>query len=177
MVPAAYVNRASPLSWDFIGFLCKSRNISFYSFLSHSFIHSFANAVSPEGSPGSCGCWTPAQEAGQVVWYSHLFQNFPVYCDPHSQRLWHSHGELLYYIGILSHGTFKHPDFQLSLSCSASLCAKSLQLCLTLYKPMNCSPPGSSDHGILLARILKWISISSSRGSSQLGDKNHISYI
>ena len=25
------------------------------------------------------------QEAGQVVWYSHLFQNFPVCCDPHSQ--------------------------------------------------------------------------------------------
>ena len=32
--PAAYVNRASPLSWGFIGFLCKQRNISFYSFLS-----------------------------------------------------------------------------------------------------------------------------------------------
>ena len=30
------------------------------------------------------------QEAGQVVCYSHLFKNFPVYCDPHSQRLWHS---------------------------------------------------------------------------------------
>ena len=31
-------------------------------------------------------------EAGQVVWYSHLFQNFPQFldCDPHSQRLWHS---------------------------------------------------------------------------------------
>ena len=24
-----------------------------------------------------------------MVWYSHLFQNFPVYCDPHGQRLWH----------------------------------------------------------------------------------------
>ena len=24
-----------------------------------------------------------------MVWYSHLFQNFPVYCDLHSQRLWH----------------------------------------------------------------------------------------
>ena len=30
-----------------------------------------------------------SQEADQVVWYSHLLQNFPVYCDPHSQRLWH----------------------------------------------------------------------------------------
>ena len=39
-VPAAYMNRARPLSWGFTGFLCKPRNISFYSFLSHSFIHS-----------------------------------------------------------------------------------------------------------------------------------------
>ena len=28
-------------------------------------------------------CTQIYQEAGQVVWYSHLFQNFPVYCDPH----------------------------------------------------------------------------------------------
>ncbi|KAB0386992.1 hypothetical protein FD755_001948 [Muntiacus reevesi] len=31
-----------------------------------------------------------SQESGQVIWYSHLFNNFPVCCDPHSQRLWHS---------------------------------------------------------------------------------------
>ncbi|XDA73905.1 hypothetical protein R6Z07F_004125 [Ovis aries] len=56
------------------------------------------------------------------------------------------------------------------------------QLCLTLCDPMNlcdlidfwdpmdCSPPGSSVHGILLARILEWVAISSSRGSSPLRD-------
>ena len=32
-------------------------------------------------------CMQVSQEAGQAVWYSHLFQNFPVYCDPHSRRL------------------------------------------------------------------------------------------
>ena len=32
-------------------------------------------------------CIQVSQEAGQVVWYSHLFQNFPVYYDLHSQRL------------------------------------------------------------------------------------------
>ena len=32
--------------------------------------------------------------------------------------------------------------------------AKLLQSCLTLFDPMNCSPPGSSVHGILQARIL-----------------------
>ena len=31
-----------------------------------------------------------SQEAGQVVWYSHLFKNLPVCCDSHSQSLWHS---------------------------------------------------------------------------------------
>src|SRR5574341_1409700 len=35
-------------------------------------------------------CIQTSQEADQVVWYSHPFKNFPVFCDPHSQRLWHS---------------------------------------------------------------------------------------
>ena len=49
--------------------------------------------------------------------------------------------------------------------------AQSLQLCLTLCDPMDCSPPGSSVHGILQARILEWVAISSSRGSSQPRDQ------
>ena len=36
----------------------------------------------------------------------------------------------------------------------------------TLCDPMDCSPPGSSVHGILQARILEWVAISFSRGSS-----------
>ena len=39
--------------------------------------------------------------------------------------------------------------------------------------PMDCSPPGSSVHGILQARILEWVDISFSRGSSQLRDRMH----
>ena len=49
-------------------------------------------------------------------------------------------------------------------------CAKSLQSCLTLCDPMDYSPPGSSVHGILQARILEWGAISFSRGSSQPRD-------
>ena len=45
--------------------------------------------------------------------------------------------------------------------------AKSLQLYLTLCNSMDCSPPGSSVHGIFQARILEWVAIPSSRGSSQ----------
>ena len=37
------------------------------------------------------------------------------------------------------------------------MCAKSLQPCLTLCDPMDYSPPGSSVHGILQARILEWV--------------------
>ena len=39
------------------------------------------------------------------------------------------------------------------------VCAKSLQLCLILFDPIDCSPPGSSVHGILQARTLEWVAI------------------
>ena len=41
----------------------------------------------------------------------------------------------------------------------AFMCAKSLQSCPTLCDPMDCSPPGSSVHGILQTRILEWVAI------------------
>ena len=41
------------------------------------------------------------------------------------------------------------------------------QLCPTLCDPMDCSPPGSSVRGISQARMLEWVAISSSRGSSR----------
>ena len=47
------------------------------------------------------------------------------------------------------------------------MCAKSLQLCPTLCNTMDCTLWGSSVHGIPQARILKWIAMTSSRGSSQ----------
>ena len=51
------------------------------------------------------------------------------------------------------------------------------QSCPTLYNPINCSPPGSSIRGILQARILEWIALSSSRGSSRPRDQNFVSYV
>ena len=45
------------------------------------------------------------------------------------------------------------------------VCAKSLQLCLTLCNPMDCSLPGSSVHRILQVKILEWVAMPSSRGS------------
>ena len=52
----------------------------------------------------------------------------------------------------------------------ACLCAKSLQSCPTIRNTMDCSPPGSPVHGILQARILEWITISSSSRSPRPRD-------
>ena len=51
------------------------------------------------------------------------------------------------------------------------------ELYLTLCKPMDCSPPGSSVHGTLQARILEWVAISFSRGSSRPRDWTQVSHI
>ena len=45
------------------------------------------------------------------------------------------------------------------------------QSCPTLCNPMDCSPPGSSVHGIFQARILEWGAIAFSRGSSVAKEK------
>ena len=50
---------------------------------------------------------------------------------------------------------------------------KSLSLC----DPMDYSLPGVSVHGIFQARILEWVTISFSRGSSRLKDQTHVSCI
>ena len=49
--------------------------------------------------------------------------------------------------------------------------------CPTLCNPMDCSPPGSSVQGILQARILNWVAISFSRGSSRPRDQTWVSRI
>ena len=50
----------------------------------------------------------------------------------------------------------------------------SVQLCVT---PLDCSPPASSVHEISQARILEWVAIPFSRGSSQSRDPTHVSYV
>ena len=66
------------------------------------------------------------------------------------------------------------PHFCLRTECVR---AQSLQSYLTLYDFMDCSPPGFSVHGISQARILEWVAMPSSRGSSQPRDQTHISYV
>ena len=72
-----------------------------------------------------------------------------------------------------SAGEFLKNHWSPFLSCfCCSFVAKS---CPTLCDPVDCSPPGSSVHGILQARILGWVAISFSRGSSRPRDRTRVS--
>ena len=75
--------------------------------------------------------------------------------------------------------SFSRPDQVRIFPFTVEACmhAKFLQSCSTLCDPMNCSSPGSSVHGIRQARILEWVAMPSSRGSSRPRDQTCISYV
>ena len=80
----------------------------------------------------------------------------------------------IYWLNLLAvQGTLKLLQLLFTLLC----CTKSPQSCLTLCIPMDSSPPGSSVHGILQARVLEWVAISFFRRSSQPGDWTPVSHI
>ena len=69
---------------------------------------------------------------------------------------------------IISSNIFSYPFFISSSSEESE--SEVAQSCVTLCDPIDCSPPGSSVHGILQARMLEWVAISFSRGSSRPRD-------
>ena len=93
---------------------------------------------------------------------------------------------LIYCSLLLPHRERKNGSRKWSYSCfirhSLALCWMSplcicAQSCLTLWDSMDCSLPGLSVHGISQARILEWVAISSSRGSSQPRDQICVSCV
>ena len=65
------------------------------------------------------------------------------------------------------HSPFSVPScFQRRVWSITFVRAQSLHSCPVVWNPIQCSPPGSSVHGILQARILEWGAMPSSRGSS-----------
>ena len=58
-----------------------------------------------------------------------------------------------------------------------TVCVLITRLYPILYDPMDCSPPGSSVHGILQARIPEWVAMSFSRRSSQPRVRTWVSHI
>ena len=127
-------------------------------------------------------------------WHWCLLQTFPIDSNDFlliSQRvLWPplpppkqgkaiSAGELTFQ-EYFQHSTERIYWISSSLLCvcvCVCMCVKSFQLCLPLCNHMDCSPPGSSAHGILQARILEWIAMSSSRGSFPPRDPTHMFYV
>ena len=63
------------------------------------------------------------------------------------------------------------------LTAITRICVLVIPSCLTLCDPVDYSPPGSPVHGILQPRILEWVAISFSRGSSQPRDQTPVSHI
>ena len=57
------------------------------------------------------------------------------------------------------------------------VCAKLLRSCPVLCDPVDSSPPGSPVHGSLQAKVLEWVAMASSRGSSRPRDQTRISYV
>ena len=96
----------------------------------------------------------PAMKEMQEMWVQSLDQDDPL------------EEEMEYFIFNL-----------LSIKFSMCVNAKLLQLCLNLCNPMECNPPDSSVHGIIQERVLEWVAISFSRGSSQSRDQNQVSHV
>ena len=102
------------------------------------------------------------------------------------RRVWDPHWTLLQSdwagqaSGMVTRGTLvlfglwgSHAGFSTVPLCMCG--ANSLQSCPALCDPIDCSPPGSSVHGHLQARILEWIAMP--RASSQPGDQTSDSYV
>ena len=80
------------------------------------------------------------------------------------RNLWPCEQVILVYLSELQCGSNYSLEFCITILVCCCLVAK---FCLTLLQLMDCSLPDSSVHGILQARILEWVAISFSRGSSQ----------
>ena len=68
-----------------------------------------------------------------------------------------------------------NPSLSLLLRVHSLCCCLVAQSCPTLFNHVDCSPPGSSVHGILQAKVLEWIAVPFSRRSSQPTDQTRVS--
>ena len=81
------------------------------------------------------------------------------------------------FTSILSYQFCTLPLNQILISDCVCVCVLVAQSSLTFCDPINCSLPGFSAHRILQARILEWVAIPFSRGSSRSRDQTQVSFI
>ena len=127
-----------------------------------------------------------AMQGAWVSWFNFLFGNNFEVTEKYKEHLYVLYATLLLkllvlslYICIVYTWDFYSELFenQLHTSCSFALVVVvySLNLVQLFCDPMDCSPSGFSVHGISQARILEWVAISFSRGSSQPRDGTQVS--
>ena len=109
------------------------------------------------------GCPVPGiLQARTLEWVAISFSN---------ARKWKVKVKLLSRVRLLATPWTSAHQAPPSMGFSKQECWSRVPLCPTLCDPMDCSLPGSSVHGILQARILKWIAISFSRVPSRPRDQ------
>ena len=96
-----------------------------------------------------------------------------VILQPKKNKIWHCFPCFPNYL-LWSDGTRCHDLSFLNVELLSQLFHSPLSKSLQLY-PMDCGPPGSSVHGILQSRILEWIAMPSSRGSSWSRSQTQVS--
>ena len=131
---------------------------------------------------GTCGWFSPLlgswQESWVFIWglplslWGHLHETQP-YGFRVSTDLLEAPVPSMGYC----HRSVIHPPENFCFWLRQLACCLVAQSCLTPWDSMDYSPPGFSVHGILQARILELVAISSSSGSSQLRDQTHVSCI
>ena len=99
--------------------------------------------------------------ACEISWTGEPGQLQSMGSQSQTQLKWLSmHAQLIYNVVLTSIGQQSDSVIHMCVH------ARSLQLYLTLCDPVECSPPGSSVHGFLQARVLEWVAMTSSRGPS-----------
>ena len=120
-----------------------------------------------------------------VHFYDPLCRVFaPLVVEDMPEWLTHTHTHVVFQIILRSAEEFPNywtkSSFKSTLSDHVTayihLYVLIAQSYLSVFYPMDCSPPGSSVHGILQAKIFEWVAISFSRGSSQFRDQTPVSW-
>ena len=118
----------------------------------------------------------PTDNSGKVTRVNHKLQGHFIALEPQSPSRWWK-----LFISSLYLDWYSSCPTPLCINCGKYECSYAGGLvakpCPALCDPMDCSLPGSSVRGILQARILKWVAMSSSRGSFWPRDQTHISYV
>ena len=147
---------------------------------------SYVEPVCCSMSSSNCcflSCIQVSQEAGQVVCYSHLFQNFPQFIVIHTVKGFGIVNKAEIDVFLKLSCFFDHPSDVGNLPLYIYIHAHThsegevAQSCPTPCDSTDYSLPGSSVHGVLQARVLEWVAISFSRGSSWPRDWNQVSGI